>query len=84
MRNIIFIICFLLLASCRNNTYQKYHVFTNNQWHTDSILHYNYLILDTTKKYKLSFNIRHNINYEYENLFYLVSSSEEEKLKRKF
>lgn len=69
MRNIIVIICFLLLVSCRNNTYQKHHVFTNNQWHTDSILHYNYLILDTTKKYKLSFNIRHNINYEYENLF---------------
>ena len=69
MRNIIFISCFLLLASCRNNTYQKHHVFTNNKWHTDSILHYNYLILDTTKKYKLSLNIRHNIDYEYENLF---------------
>ena len=31
------------------------------------------MILDTTKKYKLSLNIRHNIDYEYENLFLFLN-----------
>lgn len=69
MRNIIMIFSSLILISCHKQTYQEYYFFNDGQWHSDSVVNYNYSILDTTKTYTLSLSIRHTVDYEYQNLF---------------
>ncbi len=57
------------LFSCGNATYESYQSFSNNKWHTDSVVVFQHTISDTIKSYDLSLKIRHTVNYEFQNLF---------------
>ena len=59
----------LTLFSCRDTIHSEYHSFNYKAWDSDSSVIFNYTISDTTKKYDLSLNIRHDVNYEFQNLF---------------
>ena len=61
--------CGIILISCGNNTYENYHSFHHNGWNSDSVVYFKYTIADTTSRYDLSLNIRHTVNYEFQNLF---------------
>ena len=62
-------LCVITLISCENNTYENYHSFHHNGWISDSIVYFKYTITDTTRRYDLSLNVRHTVNYEFQNLF---------------
>ncbi len=70
MKLIFYIIILISILSCNSNVvFEKYTKFNNNQWHTDSIVVFNYGDLDTSLDYKIYLNIRHDIDYKYRNLF---------------
>ena len=69
MRNFYIIILSISLISCENTVYENYYSFENASWNTDSIVNFTFQILDTTKHYDISLKIRHNVYYEYQNLF---------------
>tara|TARA_B100000214_G_scaffold26873_1_gene17609 strand:+ start:213 stop:614 length:402 start_codon:yes stop_codon:yes gene_type:complete len=58
--------------------FQAYQSLDKNEWHTDSVLTFNYSILDTTKKYNLSLKVRHSVDYEYENLFLFLGGTHQD------
>ena len=66
---------FIVLVSCSSEVYEEYHSFAHQTWHTDSIIEFNYIISDTTEMYDLSLRLRHNINYEFQNIFIFLNSS---------
>lgn len=70
-KKIIFFLIFIyvVFSACENNTYKNYYSFENASWNTDSIVNFTFQILDTTKYYDISLKIRHNVYYEYQNLF---------------
>ena len=67
--NYLLFFCGVILISCGNNTHEDYHSFHHNGWSSDSIVYFKYTITDTTSRYDLSLNIRHTVNYEFQNLF---------------
>ena len=60
--------------SCTSKTYSEYYSFKNNLWHTDSIIEFEFNIIDTINKYDLTLNIRHTVDYEFQNLFVFVDA----------
>ncbi len=75
MRNYSLFFLTTILLSCGNATYENYYSFNDEGWHTDSIVNFKYTISDTTKRYDLSLNIRHTVNYEFQNLFLFLSEN---------
>ena len=73
MRNFCLLILAISLISCDNTVYENYYSFENESWNSDSLKSFNFEIMDTTTTYSLSLNVRHSINYEYQNLFVFVS-----------
>ena len=69
-----FIICFLItMFSCNQNSYKNYQNIINTGWNTDSIISFEYNASDTLNPFQLAIHVRHNIDYEYQNLFVFVS-----------
>ena len=75
MRNATIFFLAVFLFSCSDNIHQEYYSFNSNGWNTDSIIRYQYMIIDTTKEYKLSLNIRHTVDYKFQNLFLFLDGS---------
>lgn len=75
MRNLFFISIIVVFISCDNSiVFEQYKNFENQEWHTDSLIRFDYNITDTISTYKLVLNIRHSVEYEYQNLFLFVIS----------
>ena len=75
IRNLFLIGIITVFISCNNTiVFEKYKSFENQQWSTDSLLNFNYMITDTISTYKLILNVRHSVEYEYQNLFLFVYS----------
>lgn len=63
-----------LFASCENNRiYESYNPISEEGWHKDSVLNYNFKIEDSIKNYNLYFNMRNTVNYPYSNIWFFVS-----------
>lgn len=70
MRLTLYYIILIVFFSCNSNVvFEEYKTLNNNQWHTDSIITFNYPSIDTTLDYKIILKIRHDVNYKYRNLF---------------
>ena len=75
MRNLFLIGTIVIFISCDNSiVFEKYKSFENQEWNTDSLLSFDYTITDTISTYKLVLNVRHSVEYEYQNLFLFVNS----------
>ena len=76
MTRVVFISLFtVLLFSCSTKkSYEKYYHFSEQSWHTDSIISFDFNYLDTTKNYNLYLNIRHTVDYQFQNLFIFTYS----------
>ena len=75
MRNLFLIGTIVIFISCNNSiVFEKYITFENQEWNTDSLLSFDYTITDTISTYKLVLNVRHSVEYEYQNLFLFVKS----------
>ena len=75
MRNLFLLGTIVIFISCDNSTvFEKYKSFENQEWNTDSLLSFDYTITDTISTYKLVLNVRHSVEYEYQNLFLFVTS----------
>ena len=76
MRNLFLIGTIVIFISCNNSiVFEKYITFENQEWNTDSLLSFDYTITDTISTYKLVLNVRHSVEYEYQNLFLFVKSN---------
>jgi len=73
MRNFYLLILAISLISCDNTVYENYYSFENESWNSDSLKSFDFEIMDTLATYSLSLNVRHLIDYEYQNLFVFVS-----------
>lgn len=73
MRNFYLLFLTISLISCDNTVYENYYSFENESWNSDSLKSFDFEIMDTLATYSLSLNVRHSINYEYQNLFIFVS-----------
>ena len=61
----------LIFFSCNKKTiYNDYFVFKNKTWHTDSLVTFEFQNQDTVSKYQVIIKVRHNVDYEYQNLFF--------------
>ena len=77
MRDFLSIGVALLLFSCGSNTtFEEYKKIQNQEWHTDSLILFSFQIEDTISKHTISLNIRHTIDYEYQNLLLFVCCEE--------
>jgi len=74
MRN-LFLICIIIMFSSCDNTavFEEYKSFENQEWNTDSLVNFDYSITDTISTYKIILNLRHSVDYEYQNLFLFVN-----------
>ena len=76
MRIIFSFFSFLLFASCNTNVNSSYNIFKEDSWHTDSIITINHGVVDSTTKHNLYLKVRHNTDFEYQNIFVFVSFKE--------
>jgi gliding motility-associated lipoprotein GldH len=74
LKNSFFILLTVILFySCdKKRAFDEYKT-VGNAWHKDSIITFDLPILDSTKRYNLFINLRDNNNYQYNNLFLIVS-----------
>ncbi len=60
----------LVLFSCNEEkVFEEYKKIEDQIWNSDSILYFNYLITDTISEYEINLKIRHNVDYEFSNLY---------------
>ena len=75
MKNLFLIGTIVIFISCDNSiVFEKYKSFENQEWNTDSLVSFDYTITDTISKYKRVLNVRHSVEYEYQNLFLFITS----------
>jgi gliding motility-associated lipoprotein GldH len=74
LKNSFFILLTVILFySCdKQRVFDEYKT-VGGAWHKDSIITFDLPILDSTKRYNLFINLRDNNNYQYNNLFLIVS-----------
>ena len=70
MKNTALLIILFVFISCnKKNVYQKFFDIPENIWHTDSLINFKLTQLDTNLNYKVFLNIRHGVEYKYQNIF---------------
>lgn len=74
LKNSFFILLtVILLSSCdKKRVFDEYKT-VGSAWHKDSVISFDLPVLDSTKRYNLFINLRDNNNYQYNNLFLIVS-----------
>tara|TARA_B110000444_G_scaffold259122_1_gene301890 strand:- start:1621 stop:2082 length:462 start_codon:yes stop_codon:yes gene_type:complete len=66
----------IILIACNGNTvFEQHKSFEGQSWNTDSTIIFNCLIEDTTSKYQLVVKVRHNVDYEFQNLFLFIKTA---------
>lgn len=73
MRVIIFFIIILASSCTIIDNKSKHFTFENNIWHTDSVLVFDFFIEDTTRLQSIEFEIRHDVDYSYQNLLFFLT-----------
>jgi len=67
---ILFVICFILIYACSNNTlFYENKILPNKQWDRNNLLKFDVNIKDTTTAYNIFITIRINGNYSRRNLY---------------
>jgi gliding motility-associated lipoprotein GldH len=72
-RSILLVLATILLVSCNDKSIFDQYKSVGNNWHKDSIVSFKLPKLEANKKYNLFVNIRDNADYQYSNLFLIVS-----------
>lgn len=71
---IILILFIFLIASCSNNVvYTEFKGIPENKWQKYSIITFNYHSKDSVSNNAIYINLRNNNNYEFNNLYLIVS-----------
>lgn len=67
------IVLLLIINSCdKNIVYEQYRSVNSNGWHKDSILNFNFEIVNSNQAYNLLLNVRNIEAYPYSNLWLFV------------
>jgi gliding motility-associated lipoprotein GldH len=75
LKNSFFILLTVILFySCDKERVFDEYKNVGSAWHKDSIITFDLPILDSTKRYNLFINLRDNNNYQYNNIFLIVST----------
>ena len=75
IRNLAFIGTILLFISCDSSiVFEEYKSFEDQKWNSDSVAFFNYSVLDTTTRNTIKINLRHTVNYEFQNLFLFIET----------
>lgn len=71
----ILIIGAMTISSCGGNQayYEEYISIPGQKWHRDNVPYFEFQIDDTTQRYDMSFNIRHNKAFEWQNIWVFVT-----------
>ncbi len=70
MKRCAFLLGISLLFSCNKTVvFEEYIEFQDNYWHTDTTVTFNDFFLDSTENYQIILNLRHSVDYEYQNIF---------------
>ncbi|WP_413999805.1 gliding motility lipoprotein GldH [Flavobacterium sp. W1B] len=74
IKNSVFLLLIVILfSSCDEKRVFDEYKSVGSAWHKDSIVSFNLPELDSTKRYNLFINIRGNNNYQFNNLFLIVT-----------
>lgn len=74
IKNSVFLLLMvILISSCDEKRIFDEYKSVGSAWHKDSIVSFNLPVLDSTKRFDLFINIRNNNNYQFNNLFLIVS-----------
>ena len=76
MRIIFSFFSLLIFASCNTSVNSSYNIFKEDSWHTDSIIAISHGVVDSITKHNLYLKVRHNTDFEYQNIFLFVSFKE--------
>tara|TARA_B100001250_G_scaffold413760_1_gene448974 strand:- start:1741 stop:2211 length:471 start_codon:yes stop_codon:yes gene_type:complete len=68
----------IVFFSCNKITHEEYYSFPQSGWFSDSIVTFQYCVLDTIKTYDISLKIRHAVDYEFQNLFVFLESTKKD------
>ncbi|MGG7034836.1 MAG: gliding motility lipoprotein GldH [Flavobacterium sp.] len=71
--SILSALAIILLVSCDEKRVFDEYKSVGNSWQKDSIVTFNFKETDTTKLYNLFINIRNNNDYQFNNLYLIVS-----------
>ncbi len=68
------IIVLILISSCNNSSFlSEYKPINKNKWHKDSIVIVDFNIKDTLSNNAVYINLRNNKDYNFNNIFLIVS-----------
>lgn len=70
---LFYLILLILVVSCDKNRVFDEYKSVGNSWHKDSIVNFKLPKLKAEKQYNLFVNIRDNADYQYDNIFLIVS-----------
>ena len=66
----------VLLSACRGNIeYSRFSSVPSDNWHIDSIVQFDYTIVDTTVDYQMLLYVRHTERYPYQNMWLFVDDN---------
>jgi gliding motility-associated lipoprotein GldH len=69
---ILFAVALLFLACDKKRVFDEYKT-VGRGWNKDSIVSFDFPVLDSTQQYNLFVNLRANDNYKYNNIFLIVA-----------
>ena len=71
-KGVIALLCFSLFACNNNILFKGNKEIENTSWHTDSLAIFEFDVTDTISTYLAEINIRHTIDYSFQNLFVFI------------
>ena len=81
MRTVVLIGTIVMFISCDNNiVFDDYKTFENQTWNSDSIIIWDYSVIDTISKNQLVIKVRHSTEYEFQNLFLFIKAEKTDTL----
>ena len=76
MKSIYFFFLGLLLiclTACTHDiVYSQFQPIPSDQWHVDSVVHFDYTIDDATDSYRMLVYVRHTERYPYQNMWLFI------------
>ena len=75
MKTINILVCVLFLSCSEGVVYEEYQEINNEGWASEKPLLYKFIINDTLSSYKIKLHIRHQTEYEYQNLIFFVHTN---------
>lgn len=65
-----------LFSSCRSDVvYSRFYSIPSAKWHQDSVLRFDFDIVDSEPTYQILVYVRHNERYPYQNMWLFLSDS---------